>query len=964
MLSVGKLGIGQQGYYLEQAQGPVTRTQAVSSGVEDYYLRGPEAPGVWIGAGAAALGLTGSVAVDPLARVLDGEHPSSGEPLGRVLRDRRPGFDLAYSAPKSVSVLFGIGDDRLRAVIRDAHDRAVIDAMGYMEREAAVTRRGSGGAQAIRGNGFVASAFRHRTSRAGDPQLHTHVLVANLTLGADGQWSTLDGRRIYAHAKTAGYLYEARLRSALTRELGVEWTSVRNGIADIAGVPPTVLRAFSRRRAEIETELERRGASSAAAAQVAALATRRAKDYRVTPEQLVPEWRRRASGLGLTPELLRQLGGRARSEPMSAGLAEQIAERLAGPAGLTERRSTFTRRDVLQMFCEQIPSGVDVSTADFERLADAFVRSPHAVVLAEGERRERMEVLRRRDGRTVPAAVVERIYSTPDLLALERRIIDYALERRGARMGVAMPRTLQRVLDRRPSLADEQVEMVRRLTQDGDGVAVVVGQAGAGKTFALAAAAEAWEANGRRIHGAALARHAARELEDHTGIPSTSVTALLNELERRPHSTLPRRSVLVLDEAGMLPTRELAKVVDHVSRLEVKLVLVGDHRQLPSIGAGGAFQGLITRLPTIELKQNRRQVHEWERDALALVREGAANEAVMRYDRAQRIVVGKDARELRQRLAADWWTARDPGEAVMIAQRRVDVADLNGRAQALMRAAGALGAEEVRVGDARFAVDDHVVVRSNDRSRGVVNGDRGVVVAVDAEQGRIELELGGRRATLDRDYLECPTRHGRPPLEHGYAITAHLAQGMTCRQTFTLATDRFTREAGYVALSRGRESNRIYALAPEPAEREEYAPSSARTPDARSTLVDALGRSRPQTLASDVADPAQLVTALAQVRREQEKLTRAQTSARSELGRLKLERPAWYRSKARAEHAAALGRVTAVLKHSGAAQRALESREQALIEQLAGLRAARQPERVREPLFRVRERGVGSEIGL
>ena len=232
-----------------------------------------------MGAGAAALGLRGTVDATELDRVLSGQHPATGEALGRVLTARVPGFDLTFSAPKSVSVLFGIGDDELRAVLRDAHDRAVLDALGYMEREAAVTRRGPGGVHAIAGNGLVAAAFRHRTSRAGDPQLHTHVLVANLTLGADGQWSTLDGRRIYAHAKTAGYLYEARLRSLLTRELGVEWTPVRNGIADIAGVPPTVLRAFSRRRADIEAELERRGATSAAAAQVAALQTRRGKDY-------------------------------------------------------------------------------------------------------------------------------------------------------------------------------------------------------------------------------------------------------------------------------------------------------------------------------------------------------------------------------------------------------------------------------------------------------------------------------------------------------------------------------------------------------------------------------------------------------------------------------------------------------------------------------------------------------------
>ncbi|MBA2513637.1 MAG: relaxase domain-containing protein, partial [Solirubrobacterales bacterium] len=232
MLSLGKLATGQAGYYLEQAHGSLTRAASVSSGVEDYYLGGPEAAGAWEGAGAKALGLSGTVHGAALDRVLAGEHPATGAPLGRVLAARRPGFDLTFSAPKSVSVLFGISDDALRAVIRDAHDQAVRDALGYMERHAAVARRGPAGVHTIAGNGFVAAAFRHRTSRAGDPQLHTHVLVANVTLGADGRWSTLDGRRIYAHAKTAGYLYEARLRSLLTRELGVEWTPVRNGIAD------------------------------------------------------------------------------------------------------------------------------------------------------------------------------------------------------------------------------------------------------------------------------------------------------------------------------------------------------------------------------------------------------------------------------------------------------------------------------------------------------------------------------------------------------------------------------------------------------------------------------------------------------------------------------------------------------------------------------------------------------------
>ncbi len=337
---------------------------SVRSGVEDYYLGGPEAAGVWIGVGAPALGLAGAVDAARLDRVLAGEHPASGEPLGRVVRGRVPGFDLTFSAPKSVSVLFGIGDDALRRAIRDAHDDAVGEALGYLEREAAVTRRGPGGVHVIAGRGLIGAAFRHRTSRAGDPQLHTHVLVANLVLGADGRWSTLDGRRIYAHAKTAGYLYEARLRSLLTRELGVSWGPVRNGIADVDGVPAGVLRAFSRRRADIEAELERRGASSAGAAQIAALATRRAKDYGVTPEQLVPEWRRRASELGLDADVVRGLMARERPAPLQADQLEEIADRLAGPNGLTARRSSFTRRDVLQAWSEALPAGADVSVAD------------------------------------------------------------------------------------------------------------------------------------------------------------------------------------------------------------------------------------------------------------------------------------------------------------------------------------------------------------------------------------------------------------------------------------------------------------------------------------------------------------------------------------------------------------------------------------------------------------------------
>src|SRR3954452_10526210 len=260
MLSIGKLAAGQAKYYLDQAEVRVDVVQSVGGGVEDYYVGPNEARGVWIGAAAHELGLRGEVDADGLRRVLEGLDPRDGAELrASSSRARVAGFDLTFSAPKSVSVLFGLGEDELRGRVREAHDVAVREAVGHLERAPAAVRRGHGGAIVEEASGLVAAAFRHRTSRAGDPQLHTHVLVANLGRGVDGRWSALDGRRLYAHARAASFLYQAVLRGELTRMLGLEWLPVRNGIAELAGVPKRVRVEFSRRRAEIEAALEEHG---------------------------------------------------------------------------------------------------------------------------------------------------------------------------------------------------------------------------------------------------------------------------------------------------------------------------------------------------------------------------------------------------------------------------------------------------------------------------------------------------------------------------------------------------------------------------------------------------------------------------------------------------------------------------------------------------------------------------------
>jgi ATP-dependent exoDNAse (exonuclease V) alpha subunit len=323
---------------------------------------------------------------------------------------------------------------------------------------------------------------------------------------------------------------------------------------------------------------------------------------------------------------------------------------------------------------------------------------------------------------------------------------------------------LAAVLTGRPELSDEQATMVRRLCKDGDPVAVVVGKAGAGKTFALDVARQAWQQDGHRVIGAALARRAAEELEQGAGIESTTIAALLLDLRRDPTALLDARTVLVVDEAGMVGTRQLAELLDHADEADAKVVLVGDHRQLPEIEAGGVFRGLVARGHAIALEENRRQEQPWEREALDLLREGRAGEALDAYQQHGRLHTAATAADVRGLLVADWWQSRERGEpGVMLALRRSDVADLNQRARALMMAADALSGPELTVDEPVFCVGDEVVCLQNDRCLGVANGTRGTVTALDTEARTLTLTgPDGRELNLPASYLDDRTERGGP----------------------------------------------------------------------------------------------------------------------------------------------------------------------------------------------------------
>jgi conjugative relaxase-like TrwC/TraI family protein len=816
VVSIGKLSADQGRYYLDQAGEPTTATDAVTSGAEEYYVGGPEAAGEWLGHGAASLRLSGAVTGEALTTLLAGIDPSTGESL------RRSGsvaaFDVTFSAPKSVSVAFAIGDPFMQRAIREAHRAAVLDAFTYFERATSYTRRGEGGAISMRGEGLVAAAFEHRTSRAGDPQLHTHVLVANAIRGEDGRWSALDGRRLYAHARTAGFLYQASLRRHLTRELGVRWTGVEKGVAEIEGISERVRRAFSTRRAEIEAAMARAGSSGRDAAQVAALATRRAKDRSLTPDQLRSEWCDRAARLGLLRA--RSLCGRA--APQETDFTAALAA-LLSPDGLTRDQSSFGEREVVQALCEAARAGATVG--EIEGAAQRLLECDQVVTLAGATR------------------TVEPQYSTVELLDHEREILAVATELRGAQRAVAPSAAVASALERRPYLSAEQRDLVARLATAGDGVAVVIGRAGAGKTTALAAACEAWEVAGVPVVGTAVARRAAKELSDRAGIKAMSVEALLRRSE-----PLPPGAVLLVDEASMLGTRQFARLLERVRAAEGKLVIVGDPSQLQSIEAGGALKSLCRRIDPIVLKNNRRQREAWERRAVALVRDGAAPQALALYAGHDRLHVGESDHEVKQALIDRWRQLDAPVDALLIAHSRRDVADINGRARAVLKAEGRLGDAELWGEGGAFSVGDVVSFRVNSSRHDVRNGDRGVVTQVDPARRALTVDLDGRTIEVDGAFLARRTRHRRPALEHGYATTAHAAQGSTCRHTLVLARDDTYREWAYSALTRATEGSHLFVVATPNRDRDEIAPPEAAA-DARVALAAALTRERAEELA-------------------------------------------------------------------------------------------------------------------
>jgi conjugative relaxase-like TrwC/TraI family protein len=787
VLSIGKLTVEQSRYYERQ----------VAQGRDDYYSGQGESPGRWTGKGAETIRLGGRVDDDGFMALVDGRDPGTGERLKRVGgRSKVAAFDLTFSAPKSVSVLFAIGEPALAGALVEAHEAAVDAALGYLEREACRVRRGRGGVRHEVGEGFVAAAYRHRMSRAEDPQLHTHVVAANMARGADGRWTALDATPIYEHAKVAGFLYQAHLRAAVRERLPwVRWGPVRNGMAEIEQLAPAVLQEFSTRRRQIE---ERERELVAAGVEVGdrgreaiAHATRGRKRFGVdtAPWRDVVRARAAEHGLGARElDALRRGPARAPDAPD----ATRVNAELAGASGLTEKQNTFARREAVMAWAAAHDQGAPARAV--ERAAAAF--------------------LTRADVYDAPDPSGQR-FTTSDLLAHEQAIVIGAQARRGEGAGRLDGALVDAVLAKAPHApTTEQARAIRALTSSGHGVETVEALAGTGKTFTAGLLAEAYTAAGYRVLGTAPTGRAVRELTEQAGINQAStLTRLALDLDADQGGFGTGPVVLILDEAGMASTRETARVMAHAHAARVKVIAIGDSGQLSSVQAGGWLGSLTRRLGSHELCDVMRQRDPRERQLLGQVRRGdptdytaekaAGGQLHIYAGQAQRTAAG-------ERAAIAAWSSRQAtcpwGQAVLIVRDNQRRQRLNAFIRAELKRDGRLG-ESIQIAGGEFAVGDRVVARRNDRGRAVDNGMRGTVIAVDPTEKDVLVRTdAGAQRRLDASYV---AEH----LEHAYVLTAHSIQGGTVEWAGVVGRpEDFTRNWSYTALSRAREPTELFVV--------------------------------------------------------------------------------------------------------------------------------------------------------
>ncbi len=894
-VSLRVISAGQGYAYLLRSVVTGDGNEPRASAFTRYFTEAGTPPGVWMGRGVEHLGdgvLVPGATVTPAqlqALLGHGADPVTGEPLGRPFREyptakeraagrihgvdrslpaaafdaevariraqeaarcsqtATAGFDLTFSVPKSVSVLWGLADATTQELIVAAHHDAVGQVLDFLEREVAATRTGHGGVAQVPVVGVAATAYDHWDSRANDPQLHTHLVISNKVKAAhDGGWRTLDSRALHHAVVALSEHYNAVLADRLTNTLGIGWERRKRGPDrspqwEIAGVPDELLGEFSSRTRDIEVvtdclidEFVAMHGRRPSARQVvklraqATLETRPEKTIHSLAE-LTADWRRRAQSLlGSEPTAWARrvaLGGSVpvlSADAVPLDLVDDVAAQVVDV--VSRKRATWTHWNLWAEASRQTMGWRMATAADREQVValvvDAATR--RSVQLTPGELSSTPAAMRRPDGTSTLRPQHSEKFTSHELLAMEDRLLLLADDTRGA---VVDRLTASRVIaGSTPDgvrLDGERACAVAQLLTSGRHLDVLVGSAGTGKTTAMCAVAAGWiAAHGRgNVVGMAPSAAAAQVLAEDLGIPCDNTAKWIHD-HRSGRAGFAPGQLVILDEATLASTRALDTITARAAQVGAKVVLVGDPAQLQSVNAGGAFAMLVSARgdDVPRLTEVHRFAHDWEKTASLRLRDGDAA-VIDKYETHERIREGSSDEMVDAAYTAWRRDTEHDRASILVTESAETVRQLNDRARAERIRSGltSAGRDVVLHDDARASAGDVIVTRRNDRrlrtgpNGWVRNGDRWTVTHVRPDGG-LEVRPEGRR----RGSVVLPAGYVAEHVDLGYAVTAHRAQGLTVDTAHVVVSPSSTRENLYVSMTRGRQANTAYVALDRP----------------------------------------------------------------------------------------------------------------------------------------------------
>ncbi|TMN81763.1 MULTISPECIES: MobF family relaxase [unclassified Pseudoalteromonas] len=784
----------------------------------DYYLKGGEPPGEFFGELVQEFGLGSSVNDKQFNNLMRGFCPKGKTKLCQNAGsdNRVPAYDIVYSPHKSISIIWSCSELDERVAIQAANNSAVKAALRFLEEHASFSRRGHNGASLEKLSGFLIGMYEHSTSREQDMHLHIHSVIMNLANRDDGTWGAIVGRFLYTWSAAADAVYQSQLAKQMA-SLGYSLKVSENGKAfEVLGVPKSISKHFSKRSMQIEKNMERYGSSNRASklGDKIARSTRKTKE-KVDRPALFSSWQRELAEQGFDNSNIKSNERKLieTANPDEKFCVESLLQ------VLVESKSVFRECDLY-------------TEASLLALRTGYSAYQAQLLVQKTFENKELVKLEVDKGQNI-------LFSTKEVIAAEQEMISLAKQLSSSNFQYSiLDHALVEAFDAQPfALTYEQREAAYKVCSPSC-LSIVQGSAGAGKTTLMKVVVDVYEKLGSKVVGAANTKAAAFNLEKQASVEGCTICLLLKLLgSNKP--PLKRGDVLILDEAGQIGTFQMLELMRYAKRMEFKLLMVGEDKQLDAIQHGGVLKYLSSPnvIGTTKIETIKRQRQDWDRQSVANFRDGLADKALAQYVKRNQVHIGRDHDETLALLVDAWkeFIKKNSGkECLMLAKRWAVVNELNEAARLHLKSLDKLGKEDISVSgivskhavEFKVSIGERLRLTKNDYAKNLTNGHTGTVIEVkrnldDEVVLLIKLDIGRTVKIRASEYCD---EKGRLYLIPAYARTVYASQGITVNgETFVYYDSSMDRANTYVACSRHKEKATIFGNA---SDLEEYVPLS------------------------------------------------------------------------------------------------------------------------------------------